>query len=108
MAVVEFQYQPSRFAKLVIGVGTTQADITAVFQSVDTSNWHQRPAWDGTHLRWQILQSPYGVAVDLVAGDVVAVERPYVQGVPVASPSTAPAVFAYTGGSWSDAAVTYL
>ena len=106
--VQEFQYQPTRWAKLAVADDLTQADVDAVFASVDTSGWEVPPTWDAVDkvVRWQGGATAREL-VALGAGAVVCVERPYVQGVG-APPWPYAQVITYAPGEWSDSAVTYL
>jgi len=109
VAVAEFQYQPTRWAKLAVDATTTQADVDGVFSSMDTTGWNTRPTWDptGQTVSWQQLNPPFGERVTVPVGGVVAVQRPYVYGRP-ASPSNQPQLVTYQPGEWSDSHVTYL
>jgi hypothetical protein len=111
MTIQEFQWVPARWAKMAVADTVTQADVDALFTSVDTSNWVTRPTWDDAAktLRWQVIASPYGTPIALTSGAVVCVERPYTNGVPASVGSMTQAqVLTYAAGTWSDSAVTYL
>lgn len=109
MAVVEFTFAPSRWAKLAVTALTSQADVDAVFGSVDTTGWVQTPTWDGVAqvVKWQVIPSPFGPLFTLGVGSTIAVERPYNYGV-ARGPSSSAQIVTYGPGEWSDTAVTYL
>lgn len=108
MTISEFQFLPTRWAMMTVTAGTLQADVDALFTSIDTSGWYERPRWDAAAVavRYQIMQPPYMAEALCGVDTVIAVERQYFRGTLYPSPQAQ--VIAYPPGVWDAAKVTFL